>query len=61
MWYFYPAIRDFHIGESLFPNPQLNRKDAEKELIKNARCSVMKMMGIKDEEENKKLMEMYKG
>lgn len=61
MWYFYPAIRDFHIGEPLFPNHQLNRKDAEKELIKNARCSVMKMMGIKDEEENKKVMGMYKG
>lgn len=101
MWYFYPAIRDFHIGaavfavkhnvplipiaisyreprglyrlfkkypnltvnigEPLFPNNQLTRKDAEKELIQNARTCVIKMMGIKDEEENKKLMGMYKG
>jgi len=100
MWYFYPAIRDFHrgaavfavrhnaplipiaisyrepkglyrlfkkypnltvnIGQPLFTDPKLNRKEAEIDLTERARLSVMQLMGIKDEEENQRLMAMYK-
>ena len=100
MWYFYPAIREFHrgaavfavkhnkplfpiaisyreprglyrlfkkypnltvnIGEPLFPDQSMNPKDAALDLTSRARLSVMKMMGIDSEEENQKLMEMYK-
>ncbi len=100
MWYFYPAIRNFHkgaavfavkhnvplfpiaisyrepkglyrlfkkypnltvnIGEALFPDQKISRKEAEIDLTERARLSVIKLMGIKDEEENQKLMEMYK-
>ena len=99
MWYFYPAIREFHrgsavfavkhsaplipiaisyrepwglyrlfkkypnltvnIGEPLLPDQNLNQKEAAKDLTERARQSVMKMMGI-DSEENQKLMQMYK-
>lgn len=103
MWYFYPAVRDFHkgaavfacknnvpliplaisyraprgiyklfkkypnltvhIGEPLFALSKGNgkvekrsKKDIEIDLITRARQSVMKMMGIKNEEENKEIM-----
>ncbi len=103
MWYFYPAIRDFHkgaaffacrnnvpliplailyreprglyklfkkypnltvhIGEPLFARSkdddkgeELSKKDIEIDLITRARQSVMNMMGIKNEEENKEIM-----
>lgn len=100
MWYFYPAVRQFHrgasafairnnvplvplaisyreprgiyrlfkkypnltvhIGEPVFADGNLNRRDAEIELTKRARISVMHMMGIESEEENERLMGLYK-
>lgn len=103
MWYFYPAVRDFHKGAAVFackhnvpliplaisyraprgiyklfkkyPNltvhigepifalskdngkgEERSKKDIEIDLITRARQSVMKMMGIKNEEENKEIM-----
>jgi hypothetical protein len=52
-----------HIGEPLGALSKDNdkgeehsKKDIEIDLIKRARQSVMKMMGIKNEEENKEIM-----
>ncbi|MCR5187382.1 MAG: 1-acyl-sn-glycerol-3-phosphate acyltransferase [Treponema sp.] len=55
----YPNLT-VNIGSPLLPNKTLDRKEAEIDLNKRARLSVMNMMGIKDEEENQKLMDMYK-
>ena len=46
-----------HIGEPLFADETLSRKEAEQDLTARARKAVMSMMGIKDEEENIEIMQ----
>ncbi len=54
----YPNLT-VHIGEPIFADSSKSLKEAEKDLTDRSRISVMKMMGIENEEENKKLMDMY--
>ena len=100
MWYFYPAIRNFHrgaasfavrhkaplvplaisyrktrglyrvfkkypnltvhVGEPLFADEKLGHREAAENLTMRARLCVMNMVGIKDEKENQRIMDMYK-
>ena len=55
----YPNLT-VHIGEALFPDPTKSGKSAEQDLTNRARTSVMKMMGIQSEEENQRVIEMFK-
>ena len=48
-----------HIGEPLFADKSLPRKESERDLSNRARFSVMNLMGIKDEEENRSYMDLY--
>ncbi len=49
-----------HIGRPIFPDTGLSKKEACAKLSKEARREIMRLMGIKDEEENRRLMEMYR-
>lgn len=55
----YPNLT-VHIGEPLFADEKLGHRDAAEDLTKRARLCVMNMVGIKDEKENQRIMDMYK-
>ena len=48
-----------HIGKPVFANPELSRKEAERDLCRKVRTEVMHLMGIRDEEENLSYMKLY--
>ena len=49
-----------HIGEPVMPDLSLSRKESCARLSKDVRLSMIHLMGMKDEAENQKYMDLYK-